>query len=397
MDKIMICNEMQCTGCGVCSEKCPKQCINMIENMEGFLYPSINSAECIHCGLCKKICPNNYTLPRNEARFYMAINKDRKVLKNSSSGGAFSGIAKLVFLMNGYVAGAYMDPVTKEIKHILIRNEADLIKLRMSKYYQSNPIGIYEAVIAKLKEDNYVLFSGTACQIAALLMIVPDKLKKKLITVDVLCHGVSSKKFVDKYIQSEEKRFKKKIDTYHFRIKEDNGWKSGGGTKMKLDFADGSSFIEKKTIDTFFMAFNKNLILRESCYSCRYCGIERISDFTIADFWGVTEERANIQMQHDGISVLICNSFKAKNLLVDLKEYLYIEKIMPEEVIPFNNALSSPNSRPKQRDLFIEEILSGADFSKTVKAMYRNVYLKIFIKSILGKKFIDRIKYIRRK
>ena len=56
---------------------------------------------------------------------------------------------------------------------------------------------------------------------------------------------------------------------------------------MKLVFNDGSSAIMNKETDTFFTAFNNNLILRESCYSCKYCGDERISDFTLAYHWGI--------------------------------------------------------------------------------------------------------------
>lgn len=397
MKMIKICEETICTGCSECAEMCPKQCISMCESYDGFLYPTIDHNRCISCGLCQKTCPNNKDIEKSQSSFYMAIHKDKDVLKNSSSGGAFTGLAKLVLNRNGYVAGAFMNPETKEVKHIIVDNVDELEKLRLSKYYQSNTDGVYKRVLAYLKQDKYVMFSGTACQIAALFSIVPEELGEKLLTVDILCHGVSSKKVIDSYIQSEEKKFKKKIIDYRFRIKEVLGWHSGGGTKMKLIFEDGSYYIEEKSVDTFFMAFNKNAVLRESCYSCKYCGTERISDFTIADFWGVTEQRANKQKQQEGISLLVCNSEKARRIIEELRRDMYIEKINQEEAIPYNNAFSQPNSRPIERDEFFSRLHSGEDFQKIVKELYKDTYFNMSVKKILGPKIVSIIKKIKKR
>ena len=90
----------------------------------------------------------------------------------------------------GVVFGATMDEDTREVYHAMVENEKELDKLRMSKYYQSDTRDVYQIVRAKLQEGHQVLFSGTACQVAALYRFLGDKVEwPKLITVDVLCHG----------------------------------------------------------------------------------------------------------------------------------------------------------------------------------------------------------------
>lgn len=387
MDSFFICKKDECTGCGLCKELCPKKAITMIEEKDGFKYPSIDKNKCVKCNLCKRNCHNNKNLKKNLSNFYMAINKSDDILKNSSSGGAFSAICDLVFEKNGIVIGAELDKDTKEVNHVIIEKKEDLNRIRMSKYYQSNTEGIFTKVVKFLKEDRNVLFSGTACQIAALYSIVPDKLTDKLITVDVLCHGVSSKKVVDSYIKSEEKRLNKKIVSYSFRVKNEDGWNNGAGSRMKLVFEDGSSHINDfNNPDSFFLSFNRNVILRESCYNCKYCGTERISDFTIADFWGVTSKRATIDEKNKGISILVCNTDKAKGLMKQLNELLKITEISKDEVIPYNKAFVKPNDRPKTRKMFFKLLNKKMDYNKIVKIVFIKFFIKQKIKRIIGYK-----------
>lgn len=394
MDTITICDKKECTGCSVCVDVCPMKCISMKEDLDGFVYPIIDNSMCVRCKKCQKTCPNNKIFKKETSEFYMAIHKDIDVLKNSSSGGAFTALADMVLDKNGIVCGAFFDAESREVKHIIINSKGELDFIRRSKYYQSSTVGIYKQIKAALEEKQWVLFSGTACQIAALYAIIPESSREMLITVDILCHGVSSKKVIDAFLESQEKKFKKHIVNYRFRIKDSEiGWKLGGGTKMLLKFEDGTTYIDRKFVDDFFMAFNNNSVLRESCYQCKYCGTERISDFTIADFWGVGKNRATLEQQEKGISLLVCNSSNSKKMLRYLTENMVISEIYPEEAIPFNKAFVEPNKRPIERDRLFDMLNKNIDFHKIIIRLYWKEYVKYYFKKIFGEKTFDKIRY----
>lgn len=385
-----ICNIKDCVGCGVCVAICPKQCIAMKENEEGFLYPIINTTMCVGCKLCKKKCPQNVIHNTEQSKFYMAWHKDKDILMKSSSGGVFSALAQWVLDCGGFVAGAAFNSKTRDVSHVLINHYDDLNKLRLSKYYQSKTTHIFSQIKEKIQEEKLVLFTGTACQIAALNSFLGEIDRKYLITLDVLCHGVSSKKVVKEYIKSKEKEYEKKVIDFKFRIKEGSeGWEAGSGTRMKLFFDDGTSVTQDKYTDTYFVGFNSNIFLRESCYRCKYCGEKRISDFTVADFWGVTCKRVNRQQLYDGVSVMLVNTNKARTILPDLYDVMNIEEIEPMEAIPYNKAFEKPNSRPDERGLFFE-LLDKKGFDKAVKNIngryYRNIMIKKFLKKVLPSK-----------
>lgn len=52
----LICEREKCTACAACVQVCPKECIILQENTDGFLYPYIDENYCVNCGLCKRVC-----------------------------------------------------------------------------------------------------------------------------------------------------------------------------------------------------------------------------------------------------------------------------------------------------------------------------------------------------
>lgn len=228
---VEICPKDECTGCEACATACPTQCISMMAECDGFYYPEIDPSKCIECHKCVKTCPNNYELKKGVSDFYMGWHRDKDVLLNSSSGGAFTAISQYVLRKNGIVYGAYFDEDTQRVEHISVEKEEQLYKLRLSKYFQSRINECYKNVEIELKKNRLVLFTGTACQIAGLYKFL-NREYDNLITADVLCHGVTSKKVVDKYIDSKEKRYRKKIKRIRFRLKpSDSDWMQGGVPK----------------------------------------------------------------------------------------------------------------------------------------------------------------------
>jgi ferredoxin len=47
-----------CCGCRACETICPKKCITMTEDEEGFYYPLKQDDLCTDCGLCESVCPS---------------------------------------------------------------------------------------------------------------------------------------------------------------------------------------------------------------------------------------------------------------------------------------------------------------------------------------------------
>ncbi len=223
-----ICDNEQCTGCGLCSIKCPKQCISIVENNEGFRYPHISSELCVDCGMCRRVCPSINNVEKNSVtNVYAAWAKDDTVRMTSSSGGIFGVIATYIINQGGIVAGVSLDFEKLVLRHICVDNIDDLEKLKKSKYFQSDCLDVFSEIKQRLNVGQYVLFTGTACQVVALKQYLSGINTDKLYTVDVLCHGVTSRKVVHSYIEDLEKTYGDTAIEIQFRNKEKNG---GGGS-----------------------------------------------------------------------------------------------------------------------------------------------------------------------
>ena len=195
-----------CCGCNACVQRCPKQCITMQTDKEGFWYPVVNKEDCNNCGLCEKVCPViNQRESCKPIKTFAAINKDEETRLASSSGGIFSLFAEETLNAGGVVFGAAFNK-NWDVEHIEIETLDGIEKLRGSKYTQSNIGNCYKKAERYLKEGRKVLFSGTPCQIAALKLFL-KKDYEGLTTIDVVCHGVPSpevwKKYLNETIEKE--------------------------------------------------------------------------------------------------------------------------------------------------------------------------------------------------
>ena len=47
---IVITDKVTCCGCWACENICPKHCVVMKEDNEGFRYPEVDVEVCIECG-----------------------------------------------------------------------------------------------------------------------------------------------------------------------------------------------------------------------------------------------------------------------------------------------------------------------------------------------------------
>lgn len=300
----------QCTGCGACSAVCNNNSIFVGRERDGHYYPKINQQVCIGCLQCEKVCPicSSFEYGSNclISKPLKAWNNNNNQRLASSSGGVFSAMAYQFIREGGYISGAVVDKLT--IKHIVTCELGDISRIQGSKYLQSETVEAYKRIV-ELLPTTKVLFSGTGCQIAGLLCLVKKKCPNymdNLFCVDVVCDGVPSYRLLEKTvetIQSDD------VAIVSFRNKS-RGWnKTPKELILKINGIDTNLGEDNLMI----CGFNKSLTSRFSCYDCKFAFTDRISDATIADFWGLENETE--ENLHKGVSLVVVHSQKGYELL----------------------------------------------------------------------------------
>lgn len=384
--KINLRNKEECYGCKACYFICPVHAIEMNEDEEGFLYPKINEKLCVSCGKCKKVCDKQIAKNKQEPLQYFAVkNKDLESRQTSSSGGAFSLLAKYVENNNGAIYGVGFGEDFK-IEHKRALKYEEWKEFKGSKYMQSDLKETYREVEEDLKEKRKVLFTGTPCQIDGLNKYLGNIDKENLITCDCVCHGVPSPKIWKKYIKYIMKKYKTNVDKISFRDKNGTGWHNNTITvKDKL----GNNILKEKMDENFFcLLFFNHYILRPSCYKCKYANFNRVGDITLGDFWGIEKKYPEFD-DDKGVSLVLINSSKGMNVWNEIKRDTDYKAVEKEDCIQPN--LCQPSYRPENRDFFWEKSKKwGIIFAgKRVGCMNKNKIDKFLI---LMDRVFDKIK-----
>lgn len=318
---ITIKNKKDCCGCAACYSICPKNCIEMKADEEGFLYPDINKDICINCGLCEKVCPiiNRTPEKKTKQEGYLVQIKDEKIRAESTSGGAFTAIAKYVLDRKGVVFGVQYDK-DLNVVHSYVENEADLKLYRNSKYVQSKIGDTFKQAKKFLDEGRWVCFSGTPCQIEGLKKYL-KKDYTNLITVDIVCHAVPSPLIWQKYLEVQREKYGNDIKNILFRDKKYYGYKYSQMTICNSK--DEDLYHAGVESDIMLRAFFSDICDRPSCYECAFKKRYRVSDFTIWDCF-ITGLIAKDFDDDKGTTRVLIQSQKAKDIFNEIKsEFKY--------------------------------------------------------------------------
>lgn len=336
-------NKSKCSGCTACMNVCPKNAISMIEDEEGFLYPVINKDKCINCKACEKICPNIKKETKNSiVKTYGVKHKNEKERMTSRSGGVFIALSDYILKSGGIIYGAQLNS-DFSVTHNRAKTATERDKFKGSKYIQSDMGDIINKVKEDLQNNKKVLFSGTACQVAAVKSCVPEKYQKNLYTCDLICHGVPSKKIFFEYLNYIEHITGKKIKKFNFRDKR-FGWETHYETCV---FEDNTE-ISTQYFRNLFYGHN---ILRTACYQCNFANVHRPADITIADFWGI-ENIAPEFKDEKGVSLTIINNEKGLLWFNNAKENLDIIDCDVNECIKATYTLNNPTPISETREEF---------------------------------------------
>ena len=388
-------DKSQCCGCEACVQRCPKQCISLVEDSEGFLYPQVDKNVCVDCGLCEKVCPViNQSDERQPQAVYAAINPNSDVRQSSSSGGIFSALADAILSQGGVVFGVCWD----KDWHLIFdyaETRDDLSRFRGSKYLQAYVGDAYIKAEQFLKSGRQVLFTGTACQIAGLKKYLRRDYDN-LLAVDVICHGAPSsqvwKKYLDEQLRliEQNRGSKYQIAAVNFRDKS-VGWKNYNFS-IGLKRIDGEVeyFTQPSSQNIFMRGFLRDFYLRPSCYSCPAKSGKSGSDITLGDFWGINQLKSEID-DDQGISAVMVNTPRGALWL----DRLSLEQcsMSYDDVCRYNPALVRSVAYPSQRVKFFERYGKESFFTlvndlcrislvrrvvNKIKGILRRIYKMVF-------------------
>ena len=389
MNNINCLEKKKCTGCMLCVSKCPIDCINIVQDTEGFFYPNVNVEKCVNCGKCAENCPSLNRIKKNTIKcVYMAQYKDDNKLIKSASGGIGQAMAREIISQGGVVYGCIYDNEFVA-RHTRVDNLDGISKLNGSKYVQSDFSHIYNMLDTDIKSDKNILIIGTPCQIASAKKYI-NKDNENIIYVDLIRHGVPSPKLFNTYLEWLQSKIGI-IKEINFRDKSKKGW----GVIL---YAEGErkSIYKDAELDPYYSSFLRGECFRECCYDCEYSTYERVGDITIGDFWGCQKQHPNSNLNtKDGVSVVIINTSRGDNFINKLSDNLELIKsdINKAKVENFN--LYKAAERPVIRNVFYKNAYKKG--IKWLKIRMKNkAYISRRIKNLIPTKVKGIIKSIVR-
>ncbi len=394
---IYITDKTKCCGCTACVNICPKKCIDMIEDEEGFLYPKVHKNYCVHCGACIRVCPilnhpNQDINPKQQAFLVQYLNNN--VCQESTSGGAFTAIADYTINHDGIVFGVEMQS-DYVVRHSATGIKEELVKFRNSKYVQSSLGDTYCKVKHHLDKNRLVCFSGTPCQVEGLLNFL-NKEYKNLILIDVVCRAVPSPGIWKKYINMVSLKYGQ-IKSIRFR---DKFWGYQYST-MEIKAKNGTVYREGIESQQWLRMFFSGMIIRPSCTDCQFRGRYRHSDFTIWDCFNSYDYDKSFNEKLGTSRVLVHNSKGSEIFELIKKEFKY-KKISAEMAIRGNKEMvTSPTRHPNAPQFFkdaqvmnMEDLLNKYfpnTFKIKCKVLIRR-FLNLIGVDIVIKRLINKIK-----
>lgn len=358
-----VCQQNMCAGCGACVDSCPKNAVNLIENIKEY-NAVIDESLCINCDKCHKVCPkNNHDSLLMPISWYQGWALDENVRKKGSSGGLATALA-LAFINNGGTV-CTCKLLNGCFGFHFIKTKEELLSSAGSKYVKSNPLGVYKEIKNKINSGEKVLFIGLPCQVSAVKNYALNAKVENLYTIDLICHGTPSQKLLEKHIEK-----------YKVGIDKVNDFKFRDKTNFTL-FVDGKEF-NKGVQDNYVTAFLTSLSYTENCYSCDYAQIKRASDITLGDSWN---SDLPVEEVKKGVSLILCQTKKGQELIDSAQ--VELRGVDLNRAIDANHQLKHPSIKPIKRELFLDKINKGYSFNRAMFLINPKLECKKIIKRIV--------------
>ena len=137
-----------------------------------------------------------------------------------------------------------------------------------------------------------------------------------------------------------------------------SGWKK---YSFSVDFSNGNKYCQTVVDDPYMSAFVHSVTIRKSCFKCPFRKLERISDFTMADFWGC--EKVTPQMNDNtGITLAFINSEKAISTFNSLCDIEFTE-VSEDDALRENSSMYIQTGYNLNRDYFFDNFNGTASIS----------------------------------
>ncbi len=376
---IKIENKEQCCGCTVCVASCPKKCISMKVDEEGFYYPEVDETKCIQCNKCNLVCPTinkpNYETDYRD-NIFAARALDSDIREKSSSGGIATMLSRVFIKNSNVVFGVAMSQDYSFSKHICVNDFEELERIQGSKYIQSHMDGVIERIKIEIGNNKKVLFIGTPCQVAGVKKIF-ENVTNDIFYIDIICHGVPTEKLWIKYLDFICSKFGSRILNINFRDKR-NGWEEFG---LSIEFENGKEIYSSRH-NGFIGLFLKNICLRPSCAKCVHKGFDRSSDLTLGDFWGIERVYPEYQKKN-GVSLVMINSKRGEELLDLISNEIEMTKVDCKDLFMYRNKsmIRSVIISDRRREFMND--LSRLSFNRLEKKYLGRQYLYRIKKKII--------------
>ena len=411
---IHITDKKNCCGCSACVQRCPKQCIRLEEDTEGFLYPQVDEETCIKCGLCEKVCPILNQADKLSVLEVLAVkNPNDEERMNSSSGGVFLPLAREVINQGGVVFGAVYDE-SWEVHHVYAEKIEDVYPMMGSKYLQSKIGNSFKDAERFLKQGREVMFVGSPCQIAGLRTYLRNKEYPNLLAVDFLCHGVPSPGVWRRYLAEtyggydakEQSRLQatagknsvllsslnatSPIGDIKFRDKRESGWKKYRFVvrQKSASKADQNTVLSSDIHydNPFMRGFLSDIYLRPSCYACKCKNGVNHSDMTIADFWGINQIAPEFD-DDKGVGLVLLNTKKGEEYFSRLPMDMMPSNL--EKAHYYNGGFNEHTKAHPKRDQFFFLIENGKSIKAAVDICLRLPFKQRVVRVV--KKIVKKI------
>ena len=379
---IQLAEQIFCTACGACSEKCPKNCIQMSENEAGLVYPLIDTTNCIECHACEKVCPVlNPPTTHSPIKAYAAWSNNKEERRTSASGGIAIEMYKHALNQGFKVVGASQN-ADFSVTHKMVDQESNLFPLKNSKYVFSDAYAVFSQIKAEIKSGGKVLFIGLPCQVAALQKMY--KGNDNLILADVVCHGTTPLNYLKQHIKHLETILKVKANRMSFRAPEKRTYTY---TFTLYDKEDNCFYAQRtKDGDTYQYGYHRSISSRENCYHCPFANNKRISDITLSDYKGLGKFE-KCEYDQLKVSCVLVNSSKGDRFINDMMAagIIHADLRPGKEPIAGDVRLRECSPKSKARKDF-EQFLSANnnDFEKTMIQVIRRDTIRLQIQHFMS-------------